>query len=52
MPTALDHQTGFEIVFERNPLPMWISDEESLAFLAVNGDLIWNRLRSARAAAT
>jgi two-component system cell cycle sensor histidine kinase/response regulator CckA len=32
----MEKQTGFETVFARNPLPMWVSDEETLSLLAVN----------------
>jgi two-component system cell cycle sensor histidine kinase/response regulator CckA len=36
MSPMLENQAGFELVFERNPLPMWVSDEETHAILAVN----------------
>ncbi len=36
MPASLDSQISFETVFECNPLPMWVADEITLAFLAIN----------------
>jgi two-component system cell cycle sensor histidine kinase/response regulator CckA len=33
---ALEATTQYRLLFEQNPLPMWVYDEESLAFLAVN----------------
>ena len=31
-----EKQAGFETLFERNPIPMWVFDEETLEFLAIN----------------
>jgi PAS domain S-box-containing protein len=36
MPLLFDSPIAMQAVFERNPLPMWVCDEETLAFLAVN----------------
>jgi PAS domain S-box-containing protein len=33
---AVRREESFRLLFERNPVPMWISDRESLRFLAVN----------------
>ena len=33
---ALDRELSYKLFFEANPLPMWIYDRETLAFLAVN----------------
>ena len=37
-PVALDfqHPSGYDLLFEANPNPMWVLDETTLAFLAVN----------------
>ena len=32
----MDMQEPYRLVFEKNPLPMWVFDTETLAFLAVN----------------
>ena len=34
--TQPEADEGWRLLFERNPLPMWIFDDETLAFLAVN----------------
>lgn len=31
-----DREAGWRLSFERNPLPMWVFDVETLRFLAVN----------------
>src|SRR4051812_8324681 len=36
MFTDVEKEPSFEILFERHPQPMWVFDEESFAFLAVN----------------
>ncbi len=33
---AKHHEESFRLLFERNPVPMWVFDRESLRFLAVN----------------
>ena len=33
---ALEASTQYRLLFEQNPLPMWVYDEETLAFHAVN----------------
>lgn len=35
-PAAASASTDFDLLFQHNPLPMWIFDLETLAFLAVN----------------
>src|SRR4051812_12393069 len=32
----VEKETSFELLFEKHPHPMWVFDEESFAFLAVN----------------
>ena len=34
--SAVDDVPGFDVLFERAPLPMWICDATSFRFLAVN----------------
>ena len=34
--TSPEADEGWRLLFERNPLPMWIFDDETLGFLAVN----------------
>ncbi|WP_372624083.1 PAS domain S-box protein [Falsiroseomonas sp.] len=42
-----DSEAAFRSLFERNPIPMWIYDQETLAFLSVNDaaveDYGWSR---------
>ena len=33
---ALDQNAAFRLLFYGNPLPMWVFDNETLQFLAVN----------------
>ena len=33
---SLEHEASFQLLFHQLPLPMWVVDGESLAFLAVN----------------
>ncbi|HVQ40521.1 MAG TPA: ATP-binding protein, partial [Pyrinomonadaceae bacterium] len=35
-----DSEGRYRLLFERNPLPMWVYDVETLSFLAVNGAVI------------
>lgn len=35
-PQPLEHEASFQLLFDNNPLPMWIYDTQSLAILAVN----------------
>lgn len=37
---ALEHERSYSLFFEANPLPMWIFDTQTLAFLAVNNAAI------------
>ncbi len=44
---ASENDAGFRLMFDPNPLPMWVYDHESLAFLAVNDSAVekygWSR---------
>jgi len=33
---ALERESSYKLFFESNPLPMWIYDSKTLAFIAVN----------------
>ena len=33
---SLEHEASFQLLFHEHPLPMWVVDEKSLAFLVVN----------------
>jgi two-component system cell cycle sensor histidine kinase/response regulator CckA len=35
-----DSEGRYRLLFERNPLPMWVYDVETLSFLAVNGAVV------------
>jgi PAS domain S-box-containing protein len=36
MPPQLESEASFQLLFHQHPLPMWVVDAESLAFIAVN----------------
>ncbi len=36
MPPTGEGDVGFHLMFDQNPVPMWVYDHETLAFLAVN----------------
>ena len=46
-PQTSEGEVGFQLLFHLNPLPMWVIDAESQAFLAVNEAAIkkygWSR---------